>query len=390
MKNKQDYVKVAFVGGGTGGHIYPGLAVADELRKICKNNNINLKVCWIGNSVGMDKSIVEKNIDQFGEKSADVFYGIPSGKLRRYFSIKNFFDLFKIFAGFIVSFFVLLKEKPKVLFSKGGFVSVPPCICAKLLQIPVYTHECDFTPGLATKINSKFVKNILISYEETASYFSKSIAQKTIVTGNPVRPVFYTADAKNGLEFLGVDKNSLTKPILLVLGGSLGAKQINDLVKENLDWLCSKFFVVHQTGEKNVDDAKVQNVSSEVELNYKAYPFIYSQMPDVIAASDVILSRAGANSIWECATLGKPMVLVPLCGSGTRGDQEDNASFFEKSGGAFVLARENATSEKLKECLDVMSDASKRQAFVQANYSLTKNINPAEKIANLIYNEFNI
>jgi UDP-N-acetylglucosamine--N-acetylmuramyl-(pentapeptide) pyrophosphoryl-undecaprenol N-acetylglucosamine transferase len=113
-------------------------------------------------------------------------------------------------------------------------------------------------------------------------------------------------------------------------------------------------------------------------------------MPDVIAASDVILSRAGANSIWECATLGKPMVLVPLCGSGTRGDQEDNASFFEKSGGAFVLARENATSEKLKECLDVMSDASKRQAFVQANYSLTKNTNPAEKIANLIYNEFNL
>jgi UDP-N-acetylglucosamine:LPS N-acetylglucosamine transferase len=126
------------------------------------------------------------------------------------------------------------------------------------------------------------------------------------------------------------------------------------------------------------------------ELNYKSYPFIYSQMPDVIAASDVILSRAGANSIWECATLGKPMVLVPLCGSGTRGDQEDNASFFEKSCGAFVLARENATSEKLKECLDVMSDASKRESFVQANYSLTKNTNPAEKIANLIYNEFNL
>lgn len=388
--SKNECIKVAFVGGGTGGHIYPGLAVADELRKICKKSNVELKVCWIGNSSGMDKSIVEKNVDQFGSKSADVFYGIPSGKLRRYFSIKNFFDLFKIFAGFVASFFILLKERPKVLFSKGGFVSVPPCISAKLLGIPVYTHECDFTPGLATKINSKFVKNILISYKETASYFSKSIAQKTIVTGNPVRPVFYTADAEKGLDFLGIKKDSVKKPILLVLGGSLGAKQINDLVRENLEWLCSNFYVVHQTGEKNVNTVEISTTSECINSSYKSYPFIYSQMPDVIASCDVVLSRAGANSIWECAVLGKPMVLVPLCGSGTRGDQEDNASYFEKSNAALVLARENATSEKLKEALEKMLDTQQRNNFIQASMSLSKDFNPAEKIANLLYNELNL
>ncbi|MBQ5473083.1 MAG: glycosyltransferase [Treponema sp.] len=206
MKNKKqsNLLKVCFAGGGTGGHIYPGLAVADSLRFLCKKNGKEVKIFWIGNSSGMDRTIVSKNVDSEGNLSADVFYGIPSGKLRRYFSIRNFFDLFKIGFGFISSFFILLKIRPAVLFSKGGFVSVPPCIAAKLLHIPVFTHECDFTPGLATRLNSKSAEKILVTYEETKNYFSAAIQKKCVVTGNPVRPVFYKANPEEGRKFLGL------------------------------------------------------------------------------------------------------------------------------------------------------------------------------------------
>ena len=382
--NKDERLIIAFAGGGTGGHIYPGLAVADSFRALCKSKNKECKIYWIGNSKGMDRNIVEKSTDADGNASADVFYGIPSGKLRRYFSFRNFLDLFKIFAGFVSSFFILLKIKPDVLFSKGGFVSVPPCLSAKLLKIPVYTHECDFTPGLATKLNSKSAKHILLSYQETQKFLSSTAKNKSIVTGNPVRPVFYSPNPKKGMDFLGIQNK--TKPILMVVGGSLGARQLNDLVKDNLEWLCENFIVVHQTGQKNAD--QVDNNSSGVKADsYKPYPFIYSEMPDVLSCADIIVSRAGANSIWECASLGKAMVLVPLCGSGTRGDQEDNASYFEENGAAFVLARENANSENLKEVLIKLLDEKTREACACKSKNLVGSSRPAEKIAELLYNE---
>ena len=386
MSSKNDGIlKIAFAGGGTGGHIYPGLAVADEFRAICKKNGKTARVYWIGNSRGMDKNIVEKNVDSDGERSADFFYGIPSGKLRRYFSIQNFFDIFKIFAGFVVSFFILLRIKPYVLFSKGGFVSVPPCLAAKILKIPVYTHECDFTPGLATRLNSRSAKHILLSYKETESYLSESARNKSVVTGNPVRPVFYSADAEKGLKFLNIRKKE--KPVLLVVGGSLGAKQLNNLVRENIQWLCERFVVVHQTGEKNVDDAEISRDSAEIRENYKPFAFIYKEMPDVISCADVVLSSSGANSIWECSVLSKAMVLVPLCGSGTRGDQEDNALFFEKNGAAVVLGRNNANSENLRSALTMFLDENTRKKYAEKNGNLSAGKRPAEKIAELLYKE---
>ena len=375
-------VTAAFTGGGTGGHIYPGLAVADSLRSVCAKNGIQVKICWIGNNSGMDKNIVEKNIGLGGTKSADVFYGIPSGKLRRYFSLRNFFDLFKILGGCIASFFILLKIKPVFLFSKGGFVSVPPCFAAKLLGIPVFTHECDFTPGLATKINSRFADKIFISYKETAAYLNSSAAAKTIVTGNPVRPVFYHASSERGRRFAGISGD---KPVLLVIGGSLGARQINELVEKNLERLCKNFTVIHQTGIKNAASEPAEH-SEEVKKNYRPFPFIYDEMPDVIAAADIVLSRAGANSIWECSVSGKPMILIPLCGSGTRGDQEDNAAYFEKCKAAVVLSRENATDENLLNTLEMFSDKDTRQRYAEASLKLSAGKNPAEKIAQILYN----
>ena len=375
-------VTAAFTGGGTGGHIYPGLAVADSLRSVCAKNGIQVKICWIGNNSGMDKNIVEKNIGLGGTKSADVFYGIPSGKLRRYFSLRNFFDLFKILGGCIASFFILLKIKPAFLFSKGGFVSVPPCFAAKLLGIPVFTHECDFTPGLATKINSRFADKIFISYKETAAYLNSSAAAKTIVTGNPVRPVFYHASSERGRRFAGISGDN---PVLLVIGGSLGARQINELVEKNIESLCKNFTVVHQTGIKNAASEPAEH-SEEVKKNYRPFPFIYDEMPDVIAAADIVLSRAGANSIWECSVSGKPMILIPLCGSGTRGDQEDNAAYFEKCGAAVVLSHENATDENLLNTLEMFSDKDTRQRYAKASLKLSAGKNPAEKIAQILYN----
>lgn len=377
-QNKQTAKKitVAFAGGGTGGHIYPGLAIADELKELCKKNDYNLHLVWLGSSRGYDKDIVESSVGIDNTCSVNKFYGIPSGKLRRYFSFKNFTDIFKIAAGCIASFFILLKIKPAVVFSKGGFVSVPPCFAAKILHIPVVTHECDFTPGLATKINSHFASKILLSYKETEEYLSKEMASKSLVTGNPVRPVFYSTDEKIGKDFVKFNYSKKTKPVLLVMGGSLGAKQINDLVYENIEWLCEKFYVIHQTGRQK----ETFDVPESVKDSYRPFEFIYEQMPHVMQYADVIVSRAGANSLWECAVLTKPIILIPLCGSGTRGDQVDNAEYFEKQGAAAVLKGEYVSSNGLKNALTSLLDAKKRKLFSEA----CKNLLPQKRSAFLI------
>lgn len=380
---------ICFTGGGTGGHIYPGLAIADELKALAASNNKELKILWIGCSKGMDQKIVEKACGPDGKPTADKFFGIPSGKLRRYFSLKNFSDLFRILGGFFAAFHILRREKPALLFSKGGFVSVPPCLAAHLLHIPVFTHECDFTLGLANRLNFKSADCMFVSYDETKNRLSTADQARVIVTGNPIRPVFYKTDSKKGRDFLGLKDTSSQKPLLLVLGGSSGARQINELVYDNIDFLCSNFIVVHQTGLVNSDDDRAASFAKKYEGSYKPYNFIYQEMPDVVSAADVILSRAGANSIWEAAVLLKPMVLVPLCGSGTRGDQVDNAEFFRSRGAAEVLLGKEADSEHLKGALTQMLDASKRAAYSEALKKLTGSEPPAKKIAAILFERIN-
>ena len=380
---------IVFTGGGTGGHIYPGLAIVDEFKKKLleakiDGKNPEVSVVWIGAKKGSDRDIVEKSC------SCDKFYGISSGKLRRYFSFQNLLDFFKIGIGFISSFFLLLKLKPLFVFSKGGFVSVPPVIAAKILKIPVYTHECDFSPGLATKINSKFAKKILLSFQSTMDFFSAAYKDKLIVSGNPVRPVFYNASSERGKEFVGYDSNINKKPILLVMGGSLGAVQINSLVKENLDWLKERFFIVHQTGKQWAEE-----LLPLADEDYHPFAFIYNEMPDVVAAADIVFSRAGSNALWECAVSKKPLILVPFSGSGTRGDQVENAAFFEKNGAAIVLGgkhsdgtnTQEATGENLKLALTNLLDETKRNEYSYNVEKLVGTGKPAEFIANLIYSE---
>ncbi len=380
--SENNKLKIVFAGGGTGGHIYPGIAVADALVAQAKERNIPVEIYWIGNKDGMDRNIVTKNYLMEGG-SITKFYGIPCGKLRRYFSFQNFVDLFKIIGGFFASVRLLRKIKPDCVFSKGGFVSVPPCRAAKMLHIPYYTHECDFTPGLATRLNSKGAKNILVSYSETAEYFKES--GKCLVTGNPVRPVFYEDRKSRGFDFLCVPENH-QKPVLLILGGSLGALQLNELVVENIGWLKERFIVVHQTGKAFADNNP--DVMNSGDDSYKPYAFIYEEMPAVIQCADVVMSRSGANSLWECAVCAKPMVLVPLCGSGTRGDQVDNARYFEKQNGAFVLAGEAATSENLRIMLEKLCREDERFRLSEACRKVCGETRSAEKIAKIILGNY--
>ena len=316
-------VSIAFTGGGTGGHIYPGLAVAEALGKFLPG----VRIFWIGSAAGMDKSIVEG--------AALAFYGVPSGKLRRYFSLLNLSDILKIGAGFFAARHILKKERPALLFSKGGFVSVPPVAAAASLGIPVFTHESDYSPGLATRINARFASKIFTAYENTAAFFPAPLRAKVLTAGNPVRPGFRNADEAAGSAVLGI---GLRDRGLLVLGGSQGAREINELGRESLSALTKYYTVVHQTGpDQNWERTGGPMPPTE---RYRPYAYIREEMPLVLAAAELVLSRGGAGTLWEAATAGKPMVLIPLRGSGTRGDQVENARVFEKAGAAVALGND--------------------------------------------------
>jgi UDP-N-acetylglucosamine--N-acetylmuramyl-(pentapeptide) pyrophosphoryl-undecaprenol N-acetylglucosamine transferase len=351
-------VSIAFTGGGTGGHIYPGLAVAAALQAL-----MPCRVFWIGSSRGMDRSIVEG--------AGLEFFGVPSGKLRRYISLKNLFDLFKVLGGFFAARRVLKKEKPALLFSKGGFVSVPPCAAAASLKIPVFTHESDYSPGLATKINARFAGTIFVPYKETAAFFPLKTQGKVEVSGNPIRPSFALADAARGRAFLGIPQG---EPILLVLGGSSGSKEINSLVRECLPALTRHYTVVHQTGAQYEEPF-------EAAERYKPYAYFNDEMPHVIAAAELVLCRSGAGTVWECAGLKKPMILIPLRGSGTRGDQVENARLFEKAGAAVSLA-DDPSPEKVSALVAALAgDKERREAMARSGATGS---NGADLIARVI------
>jgi UDP-N-acetylglucosamine--N-acetylmuramyl-(pentapeptide) pyrophosphoryl-undecaprenol N-acetylglucosamine transferase len=336
---------IAFTGGGTGGHIYPGLALIPYLQR-----RGEFRIFWIGSGTGMDRAIVE------GEGIS--FYGIPSGKLRRYFSLRNFLDIFKIIAGFFAARRILKREKPTLLFSKGGFVSVPPCAAAASLRIPVFSHESDSSPGLATRINFRFSEKVFIPYQESARLFPSSCLSKLQVSGNPIRGQFRSADPAKGRAFLGLDAE---ERILLVLGGSQGAKEINDLVREALPDLVKLYTVVHQTGYYTEWD-------EEPGAKYKPYRYIREELPHVLAAAEIVLCRSGAGTVWECASLQKPMILIPLGGSFSRGDQVENAEIFERMGAALMFRPGKASREGLAEAAAALAgDREKRRAMSAAS-----------------------
>ena len=364
---------IVFTGGGTGGHIFPGIAVAEVLRE--QNGP---SIVWIGSKNNTDRLYVE---------SAGIpFYGIPAGKLRRYISFKNIIDVFKVAAGFFSAFRLLLKLKPDFVFSKGGFVSVPPCAAARCLRIPVITHECDFSPGLATKLNTRFADKIFVSYSKTIAFFPPAVQKKIICTGNPVRMKFYNADKAAGKAFIGYTGE---KPILFIQGGSLGALQINTLVEQTILFLAERFFVVHQTGSQHESHGErirsfLEQTRPDLGGQYRVFPFIAEQMPDVLACADIVMSRAGANTLWEAAAAGKPMLLLPLEKGSSRGDQIENADFFAQQGAATVLQSEQANPEDLCAVLTrFLEHPETAAAMAQASAALAAE-KPAVRIASLL------
>lgn len=347
---------VVFTGGGTAGHVYPGLSAAEALME--KDNEI--KIIWIGTGKGMEADIV---------RDAGVeFIGIPSGKLRRYFSFRNFSDLFKIAAGLIKAFFVIKRIKPALVFSKGGFVSVPPVVAAGIMKIPVISHESDLTPGLATRINSRFSEKILVSYKQTLSSFPEG---RAVVTGNPVRAAIYRADAENGRRLAGGGD----KKIILVIGGSLGALQINLLIEELAQELVKEFTVIHQMGAFSFKESKIDG--------YITRDFIRDELPDFIAAADLVVSRAGASTLWESAALARPAILIPLGSGSSRGDQLKNAEVFEKAGAAVVLSGDLKADRLKEEIYRLMSDDGKRNEMGEAAGRFVQG-NPSDSISDII------
>ena len=342
-------LNIAFTGGGTGGHIYPGLAVAEKLSRLLASREH--RIFWIGSASGRDRSVVAE--------AGMEFFGIPAGKLRRYFSVKTVPDAFKVVAGFFAARRILKKQKADILFSKGGFVSVPPCAAAASLGIPVFTHESDYSPGLATRLNLRFVRKtggkVFSAYADTAAFLPAAVRDRVTVSGNPVRSVFRDADPARGRKFLGIEPD---ERVLLVLGGSQGAKEINEIVRAALGDLCRRYTVVHQFGPQ-------QHWDLGRSEKYIPLPYINEEMPHVLAAAELVLGRSGAGTVWEAAVSGKPMILIPLCGSGTRGDQIENAHFFQKAGAAVVLSGGDATAENLISAVNILADDSARRKSME-------------------------
>ena len=322
--------KIVLTGGGSAGHVTPNLALVPYLKEK------GFEIHYIGSENGIEREIVSQyeNI---------TYHSIRTGKLRRYFSLKNFTDPFKVIAGCGDAKKILKTVKPDVVFSKGGFVSVPVAVAASAKKIPVITHESDLTPGLANKIIKRFSTKICVTFPETLKHLPEGLG---VHVGSPVRDSLYTGKKEKAYEVLKFSDNS--KPLVLIMGGSLGARAVNNAVRANLSALCEKYNIVHLCGKNNV----IRDEHTEkFKESYRQFEFVTDELPDLLAACSFVISRAGSNAIHEFAALAKPMLLIPLPLSASRGDQILNAKSFEKRGFAIVLDEDTMTDEKFMEAV---------------------------------------
>lgn len=313
--------KIIMTGGGSAGHVTPNIALMPTLR------SKGFEIKYIGSKTGIEKEIIE------GEQIP--YFSISSGKLRRYFDVKNFSDPFKVIKGIFDARRILEKEKPDVVFSKGGFVTVPVVIAAHMKKIPVVSHESDMTPGLANKLASPFCSKLCVTFPESLKFIKDN---KGVVTGTPIREAILKGNKAKGIKLCGFNED---KPIMLIVGGSLGSKFLNDTIRGILNDVLKSMNIIHICGKGNVEEG-LKNIKG-----YKQFEYISEEMPDIFAAADFIISRAGANSIFEILALKKPNILIPLSRNASRGDQILNAKSFEKSGFSIVIEEENLNKELL-------------------------------------------
>ncbi|RFU66426.1 undecaprenyldiphospho-muramoylpentapeptide beta-N-acetylglucosaminyltransferase [Peribacillus saganii] len=332
--------KAVFTGGGSAGHVTVNAALIPEFLKN------QWKVTYIGSEKGIEKTIIEKEFPDIS------YHSISVGKLRRYFSIENIKDPFRVIKGIGQAFRILKRERPDFIFSKGGFVSVPVVLGAKLLKIPVIIHESDITPGLANKIAFPFAAKICTTFVETASFLPMG---KTIHVGAVLRDRIFKGDAVKGKRICGFKKD---KPVLLIMGGSLGATKINEAIIEIMPQLLAAYQIIHICGKGNV-------FSDLIQPGYAAFEYVHEEIFDFLAAADIVISRAGSNSIFEFLALQKPMLLIPLSAKASRGDQILNAQSFEQAGFASILKEEALTGTALlKEISDLYSRRSNFSARI--------------------------
>lgn len=330
--------KIVLTGGGTAGHVTPNIALLEPLRRA------DFEVSYIGSYGGIEKQLIEAQ--------GVPYYGISSGKLRRYFDWQNFTDPFRVQKGIIQAAGLLKKIQPNIVFSKGGFVSVPVVVAARQLHIPIIIHESDMTPGLANKLAFPSATAVCCNFPETVQYLPQG---KAVLSGSPIRPELLCGDPQKAREFCGFDAD---RPTLLIIGGSLGSVAVNNAVRGILPRLLEAFHVIHLCGKGNLDP----NLNDTA--GYVQYEYISQELPDLFALADVVISRAGANSICELLALRKPTLLIPLPASASRGDQLLNAASFEKQGFAAVLQEETITPDLLHQA--IMELYQNKDRYIQA------------------------
>lgn len=347
--------KIILTGGGTAGHVTPNIALIPELQKR------GYEIHYVGSKDGIETKLMS---------DFDIpYYGISSGKLRRYFDIKNFTDPARILKGYAEAAKIIKKIKPDVIFSKGGFVTVPVVLAAKRKKVPCVLHESDLSPGLANKLCIPSAKAICANFPETLSHLPKD---KAHLTGSPIRKELFSGNRLKGLDFCGFDTG---KPVILVIGGSLGSVRVNEAVRDILPQLLEQYQVIHLCGKDKLDQ------SLDDTAGYVQFEYIQKELCDLLDAADIVISRAGANAICELLALHKPNILIPLSLEASRGDQILNAESFEKQGFSYVIREEDLTSERLLNAVkEVYENKSEYVSAMQAS----DQHNAVSKVADII------
>ena len=341
-------------GGGTAGHVTPNIALLPRLREL------GYEIHYIGSYEGIESRLIA---------DYDIpYYGIATGKLRRYFDPKNFSDPFRVIKGYGEARKILKKIKPDVVFSKGGFVAVPVVRAAASLKIPCIIHESDMTPGLANKLCIPVADKICCNFPETLQNLPED---KAVLTGSPIREELTRGNKIAGLDFCGFSAN---KPVLMVIGGSQGAANVNAAVREALPDLLQDFQIVHLCGKGKMDNLLLNTAG------YKQFEYIKTELKDLFAMADVVISRAGANAICELLALKKPNILIPLV-SGSRGDQVLNAKSFESQGFSILLEEDDITKELLVE--KVRELFCNRQSYIET-MSHSEQLSSIDTITNIL------
>ena len=319
--------KIILTGGGTAGHVTPNIALLPALKAE------GFEVYYIGSRNGLERELIEA--------AGIPYYGISAGKLRRYIDLKNITDIFRIIKGFGNALGILRRIKPDIVFSKGGFVTVPVLAAARMLRIKSVSHESDITPGLANRLSQPFVNKICVSFPETLAYLPE---RKSVLTGSPIRQELLQGDRIKGLKLC--QWPDFGNPVILVTGGSQGAAAINECLREALPQLLERFRVVHLCGRGNLSGIKAPG--------YAEFEYVQDGLADLFAMADIIVSRAGANTLFEILALRKPNLLIPLPLGKSRGDQILNAESFELQGFSKILPEEQMTPERLLKDIEML------------------------------------